>query len=61
MTGVALCTELGDLYESRLTVGERSGRKDSAIRSLVLGKSSYVWGQPLVVTVARDPPIIRVV
>ena len=30
MTGVALCTELGDLYQSRLTVRERSGRKESA-------------------------------
>ena len=29
MTGVAPCTELGDLYESRLTVRERSGRKES--------------------------------
>jgi hypothetical protein len=32
MTGVALCTELGDLYESRLTVRERSGRNESAGR-----------------------------
>ena len=29
MTGVAPCTELGDLHESRLTVRERSGRKES--------------------------------
>jgi hypothetical protein len=28
MTAVALCAELGDLYESRLTVRERSGRKE---------------------------------
>lgn len=33
MTGVARCTELGDLYESRLTVRERSGRKESALRA----------------------------
>jgi hypothetical protein len=37
MTGVALCTELGDLYESRLTARERSGcRKESALGSLTL-------------------------
>jgi hypothetical protein len=36
MTGVSLCAELGDLYESRLTVGERSGRKYSAGRMLAL-------------------------
>jgi hypothetical protein len=29
MTGIALCAELGDLYESRLTVRKRSGRKES--------------------------------
>jgi hypothetical protein len=32
MTGVTLCAELGDLYQSRLTVRERSGRKESAGR-----------------------------
>ena len=30
MTGVSLCAELGYLYESRITVSERSGRKESA-------------------------------
>jgi hypothetical protein len=34
MTGVTLCTEIGDLYESRLTVRERSGRKESVIWSI---------------------------
>ncbi len=41
MTGVALCAELGDLYESRLTVRERSGRKESAIRSLALAGDGH--------------------
>jgi hypothetical protein len=30
MTGVSLCAEPGYLYESRITVSERSGRKESA-------------------------------
>jgi hypothetical protein len=40
MSGVALCAELGDMYESRRTIRERSGRKESALGSFTLWNTS---------------------
>jgi len=58
MTGVSLCAELGYLYESRITVSERSDRKAS-VRSLIPGSGRHVASHLVAAASMRDPPYLR--